>query len=532
MSIPTVPRSLRAVALAATLAVTILLVSGCGSDVSDGGDASSGQGNVAVYAVGDSFITDWDPAVEASNGIMTLNNVYETLLRWDPMAEETVPVLATSYETSKDGMQWTFHLREGVKFHDGTVMDADAVKSSIERTIRIAKGSSYIWEPVDSIEAADASTVVFKLKYPAPLDLIVSAATAAFIVSPTAVESNPESWFTDGNEAGTGPYMLERWAMNDEVILTAFPDYWGGWKDNQFSKVLIETVSEPSALRQLVEQGECDVTNFLSPNDLEALQSNPDVEVVADPSYNNLLFCLNTASEPLNNRYVRQALSYAFPYADCAEYGAGGFADVAVGPVPATLWGHLDEAAYTQDMDEAKRLMAKGGYPNGGFKLLLTYVSASEMEKKCAELFKSQLAELGVDLELRGMPFDTMMELARTPDPEKRQDVVVFMWWPDMADPFSYLYGMFHTEKEPQWNLSYWSDPKFDELLFAANATSATDREAAAGMYVEAQGMLSEQAPAISALDLTTTFVVNKRLKGFTSNPAYANVVFFYETHR
>lgn len=512
--------------------VVAAVITGCGSSGSDKkGDESSKD--VAIYAYTSTPVTDWDPAVEYSDGIITLNNVYETLVRYDTAAKKIVPVLATSWEASDDGKTWTFHLREGVKFHDGSVMDAEAVKFSIDRTMELGQGGAFIWDAVESVEAADADTVVITTKYSAPIDLIASSGYAAFVVSPKAATANPKSWFTEGHEAGTGPYMLESYKMGQEVVLTAFSDYWGGWKPEQFDKVLIKKVSETATKRQLVEQGECDVTMDLPAEDIKALDGNPNVQVYDSPSYNQLYFCFDTKAKPLDNKYIRQALSYAFPYENCVKYAAGGFAKQSRGAIPATLWGHGDQLLqYTFDPEKAKELLAKGGYPDGGFKLLLTYLSGDEVEKKCAELYKSELAKLGIELEIRGMPWESMWELGKSTNPDKRQDIFTTYWWPDYTDPFSYMYNLFHTEDEPYFNLSYWSSAKYDQLITKANEQTATDREAAETTYIEAQQILVEEAPAVFALDTNAVFVANKTFKGFSANPAYPRVVFFYDTHR
>jgi peptide/nickel transport system substrate-binding protein len=206
---------------------------------------SAQDDDFAFYAYNSTPVTDWDPSVEFSNGIVSLNNVYETLLRYDPLEDEFIKVLATDYTTSSDGLTWTFYLREGVKFHDGTELNADAVKFSIDRTMEMNMGAAFIWAAVDRINVVDNYTVEFKLKYPAPLDLICSSGYAAFIMSPATVKSHPDSWLTEGNEAGSGPYKLEKYQQErGEVILTWFEDYWGGWEGNHFKKAVIKDVSE------------------------------------------------------------------------------------------------------------------------------------------------------------------------------------------------------------------------------------------------------------------------------------------------
>lgn len=512
----------------------IALLGACGGGGEEGtSDPGGGEMQIATYAYTRTPITDWDPAAEFAEGTLTLQNVYESLLRYDPIADEFEPILATDYERSEDGKTWTFTIREGVKFHDGTDLDAEAVKYSIERTIELGKGAAFIWGPVEEINVLDPYTVEFKLKYSAPLDLISASAYAAYIVSPTAAEANPDDWFTQGNEAGTGPYMLESWKTDQEVVLTKFPDYWGGWEGKHFDKVVLQTVSESATKRQMVTKGDADVTMELPPEDLEALQNDPNVEVVRAPSFQNLWFMMNTQREPMDNVKVRQAMSYAFPYADVVDFAMGGLAAQSRGPVPAGLWGHGDEVPqYTYDIEKAKQLMAEAGYADRTFKVEFTYASGDEAQRKAAELWKAELAKIGIDLEIRSGPWMAVWNRAKSQDPAKRQGVFSLYWWPDVADPYSFLYSPFHSEKEPVYNLSYWSNKRVDELIDEGAQIAGVDREKAAQLYIEAQTIIVEEAPTVFLFDVEYGFVLNKSFQGFKSNPAYARVVWFYDCYR
>lgn len=513
------------------LAVLFLVtLTGCGGGQTAGPDAQ--KPSIAYYAFNSEPVLDWDPSVEFSNGIVVMNNIYETLLRYDPATDRLIPVLATDYNRSPDGLTWTFHLRKGVKFHDGTEMKADAVKFSIERTKKINKGAAYIWDPVKEIRVKDDYTVEFQLSYAAPLDLIASCGYAAFIMSP-GVAQKPADWFAQGHDAGTGPYTVQSSKRGEEVVLTRFADYWQGWEGNHFDKVIIKKVPETASRRQLVEKGEADVTIELPYEDVEALKNNPRVEVLTVPAFQNLLFCLNTAKAPLNNKLVRQALSYAFPYEDVVRYAMGNYATQSRGPIPHGHWGHgADLFQYKHDLNKARELLARAGYPNGGFKLLLTYMSGDEAEKKTAELFKAELARLNIDLEVRGMPWESQWELAKSSDPQKRQDILGMYWWVDYASPYSWLRSIFHSEEEILFNLNYYKNPQFDRLIDQANAQSGIDRAAAEKMFIEAQKMLVEDAPAIFAYDKKYVWVYNKSFKGLKPNAAYPNTIFFYETYR
>jgi peptide/nickel transport system substrate-binding protein len=116
-------------------------------------------------------------------------------------------------------MSWTFKIREGVSFHDGSKLDAEAVKFSIERTLSIGKDISYLWAAVDKITVVDKYTVKIDLQYPASLDLIAASVFGSFIISPTAAKSHPKDWFTQGNAVGTGPYKLFKYSMGESAIL-------------------------------------------------------------------------------------------------------------------------------------------------------------------------------------------------------------------------------------------------------------------------------------------------------------------------
>ncbi|MCE1254875.1 MAG: ABC transporter substrate-binding protein [Anaerolineae bacterium] len=515
-------------ALLSLFVVTSILLAGCSAGAAKSG---SNAATYAVYAVNTEPLTNWDPAAEFSNGILVMNNMYEQLVRYDPVEKKIVPLLATEYTTSEDGLTWTFKLRKGVKFHDGTDFNAQAVKFSIERTIRLGAGASYIWAPVDTIEATDDYTVTFKLKYSAPLDLIASTGYAAFIYSPTSVGSD-DKWFDEGRECGTGPYSLKSFKWGDEVVLQKFDGYWGGWPEKNISTVVIKKVSEPATRRQMVEKGEATITTELPYSDVDALKKDSNVVVEVDPSLQNLIGMFNTQKAPLDNPKVREALSYAFPYQSVIDYAMGGYAAQSFGVVPNGMWGYSkDVQQYTYDLDKAKQLLADAGYADGGIKLLLTYMSGDEAEKNTAELYKAELAKIGVDLEIRSMPWDSQWELAKSANAADRQDIFVMYWWPDLPSPYSFLFSTFHSEEEPMFNLSYYKNEQFDKLIDDANVTSANDRAKAESMFVEAQNVLMKDAATLAIYDKQVAWVTVKNFKGFSFNPVYPTVVFFYGTY-
>jgi len=493
---------------------------------------------IVTYAVISEMVT-LDPSTEFSNSIMTLCNLYEPLIWYDPsQSPPFVPALATSWESSDNSQTWTFHLRQGVKFHDGTPLDAAAVKYSIERTMALGQGAAFIWGSVKEIKALDAYTVQFILTAPTPLDIVATASYAAWIMSPkiddlakAAGFSNASSWFNAGHDAGTGPYMITKWDPQSEIVMDKFPDYWGGWKDDQFDKAVIKVVRDETVQEQMIKSGEAQVVQQVPFADISSLQGDPNVKVYTSPQYQNLVGLLNNKKFPFNNTLLRQAISYAIPYDQIVTGVLHGFGSQSIGPVPNGMPGHFgDLPKYTYDMNKAKQLLAQAGYPDGGFRVLLTYLTGDSREEGTAEMMKASLKELNIDLEIRAMTWIEQWSLAQG-DPAKAQDMFVMYWWPTVLSPYDFLLNMFHSESTVVFNLGYYYDPEFDSLIDQAYGLEGSDKAQAFKMYRQAEQMLIDDAASLFLWDLQDIHIVRSNISGFTYNPAYTTVVFFYLLH-
>lgn len=506
-----------------------------GSDsAQSGSDSSQSSGpQVAIYAYEDEPVVNWDPADGASNEVVVLNNLYETLLRYDPETNSFEKVLATDYQASEDGKTWTFKLREGVKFHTGREMTAEAVKFSVERCIQRGKGVCYIWGPVERIDTPDKYTVVFHLKYPAAMDMVVASSYGAHIVDPEAVREHGEDWLSQGNEAGTGPYRLKSWQKGGDYVLEKFPEYWGGWEGKHFDVVVIKGVPDATTRRQMMEGGKADITSRLDNEQIDAIKQNPNLVVTVGPSWQSVHAPMNTQKAPLNNKLVRQAIAYATPYDDIIQTAVNGYATQSIGVIPPGLWGHLpDLPHYTYDPEKAKQLLAQAGYPNGGLKLTVTFGGDRGYVRRAVELWKSALEKVGIELELRGMNWEQQWDLARSENAADRQDITVFTWWPAYPDPFDTFINRHHSEEKPFFNLSYYKNPQVDALIEEAQALTGTDKEAALAKYRQVQEILYDEVPEVLFFDLQSVRVMQKSFKGYKDNPAYTGVVFFYNCYR
>jgi peptide/nickel transport system substrate-binding protein len=495
-------------------------------------------GSVVLKIANTATFTTWDPIKSFSTEAAYMGNMYEQLLRVNPAGSEEAytPLLAESWDVSDDGMVWTFYLRPNVKFHDGEPLTAEAVKLSIEAAKDHA-GASFIWYPLDTIEVVDDLTVKFTLFYAAPLDLIASSLYGAWIVSPKALVASAENtdYFEAGLEAGTGPYMLESYTPDKEIVFTRFDDYWGGWQEGQFDKVLVEIVGEAITQQQMLEGGQVDLVTRLPIENYSAFQDDPNFNYYEESTFYNYVGFFNTLRAPLDNPAVRQALSYAIPYEDIITVGTNGLASQSRGPVPQGIWPWSEDVTqYNYDLEKAKQLLADAGYPDGGFDLKLTYASENDVEAAFAPLIKDSFAELGINVTIEPMLWSQQWELAKS-DPANAQDMFLLLYWPTYSDAGSdNLWSMFYgAEESPHlnvtaFNLSYWMNADFNALVDEAGATTVIDPETSQTKYVEAMNLLVDEAPGIFFMDTKSAFVIPSYIQGFKYNINYPFTPYFF----
>lgn len=471
-----------------------------------------------------------DPSTEYSNGIMVLQNVYETLTHYNPETGDVDPMLATEWTKNEDGTVWTFQIRDDVTFHDGTPLTAQQVVNSFQRSMDLGQGGAYIWDAVleengGSVEATGDYEVTITCGYPSPIDLVVSAGYAAYVMSDSVVDQTTE-WFNEGHDGGSGPYTIAQ-ATGDSIVLKAYEGYRDGWTEDQYQNVLIREIPESSARRQMLETGECQLSSDFSATDLEALQTQTDkLYTYQADTFNNIIMFLNTATEPCSNVDFRRALAYAFPYEETVKEILNGNAEQSIGLVPRSLWGHSDDILqYTCDLEKAQEYLDKSGVDTNGLTLTVTYMSGYDEYASALQIYQANLRQLGIDLELRSMEWDQQWAEAQNTDPEARQDMFVFIWWPDYADPVSWFQTLLHSEDEIVYNLSYLNDPDLDTLIDDAIAATVTDRATAEQKYIEAQNIVADQAYLLNLYDQKHTFVISNTIQGVVENPAYSNAI-------
>lgn len=500
--------------------------------------------NIFVFADGFGW-PDLDPRSSFSNDLRVLANIYEPLLYYNPpgSTDKFKPALATSWESSTDGMEWTFHLRTGVKFQDGAVFNAQAVKSSIEATKNLGKGAAYILAPIKDIVVVDDNTVKFVLSYPTAMDITLSASYAAWIMSPNILDK-PNEWFNQGNGVGTGPYTIESYEPGAKVVLKKFDGYWGGWKPNNFDTVIMQVVADSATRQLMLESGQADGLFSLPRESIPALEVNPDVTIYKAVSFTNWHWEMNTARYPTSDKLVRQALSWSYPYEGCVDGVNKGFMTYGYGAVPPGMIGYSEDIPrYTFDPQKAVELFAQAGWTNtnsdglmmkDGQPMVLNFTALGYPDRdQCAVLWASELKKIGVQMNVNTLTWEAAWSLAKS-DPTSKpvQDIISEAWWPTIVTGYDFLLSIYHCEATPFFNLAYYCNKTFDNLIDDAFKMEAIDPAKAQAEYVEAQKILVDDAPSIFVGNEYYVYATRSNVDGEVINPAYAYTFFFHDLTR
>jgi peptide/nickel transport system substrate-binding protein len=485
---------------------------------------------VGAYGIPWGFET-LDPSASTEIEMVVLMNTYETLAYTPEYDTSTaLPLLATSWESNEEGTEWVFHLREGVKFHDGSEFTAEAVKYSFERTWRMELGASYLLDPIEEMVIIDDYTIQFNLSYAAPMDIIAASAYGVYIMNPRIVAEvahDSEDWFNEGNDAGTGPYVTESYEVGTYTIMKKFDDYWDGHKPRSFDRVIVNIIEDALVLQQHIEAGEADITWGLPTENLELLAANPDINVIDENTFIVHFIHINTQKPPLDDKLVRQAMAYTFPYDDMITYGLDGYGVEAVTLVPKGAWGFCDTCfTYSYDLDKARELLTEAGYPDGGLEFEAVVFTGSFIKEQALELWAGELNKVGITMRIIPMQGEAAYALLRS-GPEEAPNFLGFSWWQDIVHPAAFLTSSFACEEEAYFNFSYWCNEEFDQYLNDAWPISASDREASILLYDEAQKVLIEEAPGIFLWQEVKNWFVRADVEGFVPNPAYTNTVFW-----
>lgn len=445
---------------------------------------------------------------------------YEGLLRYRTGTTEIEPCLAQSWDVSLDGLNYTFHLNPGVLFHDGAPLTADAVKESYDRLITIGLGPAVLFKSVTSVDVLDGETVTFHLANP-DLDFLYGL-TQLMIVSPAAVKAHEQNgdlarqWLSD-HEAGTGPYKLESWQKGQVITLVRDDNYWTPWTGAHLRKVLFRFVPEAATQKLLLLRGEVQYADFLSADDANELKQNQAFTVYAEPTLSEIYIAMNTNSGPTADVNLRKAIAFAFDYATYSSQIMKGWAFPPNGPLPTGYSDNLSGVPrFGRDMQRARDFLSKSMFAGEQVNLTFVYVSGYERYRQLGELLKSNLSELGINVELSPQPWATLTKMSTTPD--MRPDLLEYGYSAPVPSPFSYLYSMYHSGTG-HWAQFGYQNADVDRLL--DEAQSMTDLSARADVLRQVQCLLISDMPQVFVEERTQWYIFSSQVKGYDFDPAW-----------
>jgi len=470
--------------------------------------ASAQDGNVLVMARA-ADATGLDPHTQtAFASFRLLELIYEPLVTLDADLN-VVPALAESWEFSEDAMTLTFHLREGVTFHDGSEMDAEDVRASFERILNEETGAAaranYL--SIESIDTPDPLTVVFNLSEPDVPLLSSMATTNAAIVSADDIENG-----TVGTQAnGTGPFVLESWTPEEQTILRANENWWG---EGPFvDGIEIRIIPDETSILAALRAGTIDFALLNDPLVATLLIDDENIILNRAPAIAYHVLQLNAQREPLNILEVRQAISCAIDRQEVVDTAALGEGEV-TGPltIPAYQLPLEEFFCYEKDLDLARELMAQAGMEDG---FTLKVIAASDEPPTAlaeAQSIQAQLADININVEIESLELSVYVDRWLAAD----FDAAVALNG-GRPDPYT-MYVRYWTSDGNLNKVAGYSDEKLDELM--ARGRVETDPEARFEIFAEFQRHLVEMAPWVWLYVSPEYTAQQPYVTGFIPNPS------------
>ncbi|MDF9303947.1 ABC transporter substrate-binding protein [Tritonibacter mobilis] len=467
-----------------------------------------------------------DPAaVTAVNDFRILMNVYDGLVRYKDGTLEVEPALATDWSISEDGTEYTFTLREGVSFHDGSAFDAEAVVFNFERMLNEDHPYhntgpfplAFFFSAVESVEAVDDLTVKFKLNAPYAPFLSNLAYPTGLIVSPEAVKTHGAEF--GRNPSGTGAFKFAEWRSNEAVVVEKNPDYWDGAAE--LDAVVFRPITDANTRTAEMLAGGIDLMVEVPPVALSEFQG--DAFTVHEQAGPHVWFLILNAKEgPFADKRVRQAANYAINKSAIVNDVLEGTAEVAAGPTPpAFAWAYNETLEpYPYDPDKARELLAEAGAEGAELTFYVTEGGSGMLDPiAMGTAIQADLNAVGLDVKIETYEWNTFLGEVN-PGLEGKADMAEMAWMTNDPDTLPFL--ALRTEAWPDkggFNSGYYSNPKVDELLEAARV--ATDQDERAKLYQEMQTIVQEDAPWVFVANWKQNAVTSDRVEDFALQPSF-----------
>lgn len=454
--------------------------------------------NDLVIAI-EGSISGLDPHnVTDTNAISATSGMYETLVTFNEK-QELVGQLAESYEVSDDSLTYTFHLRKGVKFHDGTDFNSEAVVANYNRVVnpdnKLQRRRVFVVTADDgtekpriaSIETPDEYTVVFKLTQ--AYSVFINKLTQFSMISPAAIEKYGNDIMY--NPSGTGTFIYKEWIEGDHITMVKNEYYWNGAPS--VDSVTIKEVPEAGSRTAMLQTGEADFVYPMSSDQVAAIEGTGDISVNAGTSNIMRYVTLNMDLKELSDVRVREAMNYAIDKNAYIQLMYSGYGLAATSIVPSCISYYTEQTPYTYDLEKAATLMKEAGYEDG-FKLTL-WGDNTTQEIKGMTFIQQQLQQIGIDVKVVPMEPATVSDKIYVEKNEAEINMWYVNWSASDRSTDSSVRALLYSTMSPPTsaNTAYYNNSEFDSLL--DQALTITDSDELTTIYSKAQEIAWNDAP-------------------------------------
>ena len=501
-----------------------LVLAACGTNSANTGGTTAKHGDKLTVAVGIDPDT-LDPAAQTTTTAQQIVDMMAEGLVTIDKNGNTAPLLATSWTNSADGLNYTFTLRTGVKFQDGTPFNAAAVKFSVDRLLspQTFKAQKGVLGVISQVDAVDDTHVKFTLKNTFAAFVAAMTQTVAAVISPASVNVAPNTPAQVQQPIGTGPYKFSERQAGDHITMVRNPDYWGT-KPN-FDTQVYKVVPEATSREALVKSGQADVIMLPPANDLPALRNDPSLRVLLSPSDRTVQMVINTV-DPVNTalqkKEVREALNYAVDKNAIIKNVMFGAAVPLNGPMADALAGSCNVGTnYNYDVNKAKQMLTANGA--AGMKVRLFSPTGRYVQDfQVAQAVAGYLRDAGLQVEgpaTSDWPTYVAGIVLATPEKQaQKTDLHLLGWAPAYLDASQQFEQFYSPRAAPKGQeSSYYKNPEVDGLIEKGNADpNAGTRNAT---YCSAAKTVWSDAPWIFLYNQKLPLVTSAKITGVTGIP-------------